>query len=60
MDDLIGYPLKDALNILEKTNKIISIKKITGTNKRFNDLDKPYVIRRHNDDKYVTLYVTYY
>ena len=27
MDNLIGYPLKDALDILKKENKIINISK---------------------------------
>ena len=45
MDTLIGYPLMDALKIIEENNnKIINIKKIIGTNKKFNDLKKPYVI----------------
>lgn len=61
MDDLIGYPLKDALKIIEENNnKIINIVKVTGSNKKFNNLDKPYVIRKYNGDKYVTLYVSYY
>ncbi|WMJ76132.1 MULTISPECIES: hypothetical protein [unclassified Sedimentibacter] len=61
MNNLIGYPLKDAIEIIEKdANKIISIKKITGTNKKFNNLEKPYVIRRHDYDNYVTLYISYY
>ncbi len=60
MDDLIGYPLKDALKIIEKNNKIINIVKITGTNKKFNNLDKPYVIRTNSHDNCVTLYVSYY
>ena len=61
MDDLTGYPLMDALKIIEENNdKIINIKKITGTNKKFNNLDKPYVIRKHIKDNYVTLYVSYY
>ena len=61
MDTLIGYSLKDALNILEEnSNKIINIKKLIGTNKKFNDLKKPYIIREYNNDNYVTLYVSYY
>ena len=61
MDDLIGYPLKDALKIIEEdNNKIINIVKVTGSNKKFNNLDKPYVIRKYNYGKYVTLYVSYY
>lgn len=61
MDDLIGFPLKDALMIIEENNnKIINIIKITGTNKKFNDLNKPYVIRKHSIENYITLYVSYY
>lgn len=61
MDNLIGYSLKDALKIIEENNsKIINIKKVTGTNKKFNNLDKPYVIRKHDSDDSVTLYVSYY
>jgi len=60
MDGLIGYPLKDALNILENKNKIINIIKITGSNKKFNDLDRPYVIREDYSDNAITLYISYY
>jgi hypothetical protein len=61
MDNLIGYPLKDALKVIEENNnKIINIKKITGTNKKFNNLEKPYVIREHINGNYFTLYVSYY
>ena len=61
MDNLIGYPLEGALKVIEESsNKIINIKKIIGSNKRFNDLHKPYVIREYSNDKYVTLYVSYY
>jgi hypothetical protein len=61
MDSLIGYPLKDALRIIEENNnKIINIIKVTGTNKKFNDLNKPYVIRNYDLENYVTLYVSYY
>lgn len=60
METLIGYPLLDALKVLEKYKKIINIKKVTGSNRKFNDLNKPYVIRQHSDDGRVTLYVTYY
>ncbi|MDF2616028.1 MAG: hypothetical protein K0Q47_683 [Sedimentibacter sp.] len=61
MDTLIGYPLLEALKIIEENNnKIINIKKITGWNKKFNELNKPYVIREHYKDNYVTLYVSYY
>ncbi len=64
MDNLIGYPLKDALKILEYDEKnymkIINIKKVTGTNNRFNDLNRPYVIRQFINDDYITLFVSYY
>ena len=60
MDSLIGYPLKEALNILENKNKIINIIKITGSNKKFNDLDRPYVIREDYSDNAITLYISYY
>jgi len=61
MDNLIGYPLSNALKVIEEnSNKIINIKKIIGSNKRFNDLHKPYVIREYINDNYVTLYVSYY
>ena len=61
MDNLIGYPLKDALKIIEKNeNNIISIKKILGTNNKFNELKKPYVIRGSKNDNYITLFVSYY
>lgn len=57
--DLIGYPLKEALSELEKENKIINIVKVIGSNKKFNNLDKPYVIRATCDNM-VILYVSYY
>jgi len=61
MDTLIGYSLMDALKTIEENNnKIVNIKKIFGTNKKFNDLKKPYVIREYSNDNYVTLYVSYY
>lgn len=60
MDNLIGYPLKDALKIIEENNKIVNIKKVIGTNKKFNNLEKPYVIRKYDYDNYITLYVSYY
>lgn len=60
MDNLIGYPLKEALNELENKNKIINIVKIMGTNKRFNDLHRPYVIRQNHSGSSVTLYVSYF
>lgn len=60
MDSLIGYPLKEALNKLKDENKIINIKKIEGTNKKFNDLINPYVIREYFEEYSVTLFVSYY
>lgn len=61
MDTIIGYSLMDALKTIEENNnKIVNIKKIFGTNKKFNDLKKPYVIREYSNDNYVTLYVSYY
>lgn len=60
MDDVIGYPLKEAIKIVENNNKIINIIKVTGTNKKFNDLTKAYVIRNHMDTNFITLYVSYY
>lgn len=61
MDNLIGYPLKDALKIIEENKiSIINIKKVIGTNKKFNDLEKPYVIREDNNKKNITLFVSYY
>mgnify|MGYP000980169910 FL=1 len=60
MDGLIGYPLKEALNILENKNKIINIIKVTGSNKKFNNLNRPYVIREIYSDNTITLYISYY
>ncbi len=60
MDGLIGYPLKEALNILENKNKIINIIKVTGSNKKFNNLNRPYVIRENYCDNTITLYISYY
>ncbi|MFA9422934.1 MAG: hypothetical protein ACERLG_05120 [Sedimentibacter sp.] len=59
MDNLIGYPLIDALKKIDN-NKIVNIVKLIGTNKNFNDLKRPYVIRKYDNDKYITLYVSYY
>lgn len=61
MDNLTGYPLKDALRFVEKTgNKIINIRIIKGTNNKFNSLNNPYVVREYKNDNYVTLFVSYY
>ncbi len=61
MDDLTGYPLRDALKIIEEDNhSIINIVKIEGTNKKFNNLTKAHVVRKHSGRDYVTLYVSYF
>lgn len=60
MDSLIGYPLKEALQKLESLNVIINIVKVKGSNRRFNNLEKPYVIKENYSDDAVTLYVSYY
>lgn len=60
MDSLIGYSLKDALAKLDNKNKIINIRKVVGTNKKFNNLDSPYVIKECLSDTVVTLYISYY
>ena len=61
MDNLTGYPLKDALKFFEDNKyRVINIKKVIGTNKKFNDLNKPYVIRQYASESSVTLYVSYY
>lgn len=61
MDNLIGYPLKDALELIEENeNSIVNIKKIMGTNNKFNELKNPYVIRESKNDNYITLFVSYY
>jgi hypothetical protein len=60
MDSLIGYPLIEALSILKNENKIINIVKITGSNKKFNNLDRPYVVKENYFDKEVTLFISYF
>jgi hypothetical protein len=73
MYNLIGYPLREALKIIEQNketklicenleneNNIINIKKILGTNNKFNDLKNPYVIRCSQKGNYVTLCISYY
>lgn len=70
MYNLIGYPLKEALKIIgeanetkvikENENNIVNIKKIIGTNNKFNDLKNPYVIRCSKNGNYITLCVSYY
>lgn len=61
MDSLVGFPLCEALSLLqEKYRKIIKIVKITGNNKKFNNLYNPYVIKCDLDCDYITLFITYY
>ncbi len=60
MDSLIGYPLLEALSKLKNENKIINIIKIKGSNKKFNNLDRPYVIRDNYLDEKVVLYISYF
>ncbi len=61
MDSLVGFPLCEALSLLqEKYRKIIKIVKITGNNKKFNKLFNPYVIKYDINGDYITLFVTYY
>ncbi len=60
METLIGLPLKEALGELESSNVIIKIVKLRGSNKRFNNLEKPYVIRDDYEEDAITLYITYF
>ena len=60
MVSLIGYPLKEAIGELEGSNVIINIVKVRGSNKKFNNLEKPYVVRDDYQDDAVTLYLTYF
>ncbi len=71
MDSLAGYPLCEALSLLQEKyhkinnniitkNNIIRIVKITGNNSKFNKLNNPYVIKEELNGEYITLYVTYY
>ncbi|QSX06555.1 hypothetical protein JYG23_03610 [Sedimentibacter sp. zth1] len=61
MDNLTGSPLSETLKFLqEKSNKIIKIVKLKGTNSKFNNLSNPYVIKNLESSDYITLYVTYY
>ncbi|HBB28727.1 MAG TPA: hypothetical protein DC000_05685 [Clostridiales bacterium] len=61
MDSLAGYPLCEALSLLqEKYHKIIRVVKITGNNSKFNKLNNPYVIKEDLNGEYITLFVTYY
>ena len=60
MDSTIGYSLREALNELENKNKIINIIKVRGTNSKFNNLHRPYVVRENYEDGAIVLYVSYY
>lgn len=61
MDSLIGYPLMEALNLIQqKYNKIIEIKTIRNNTNKHNNLDRPYVIRDYYSKNYVTLYISYF
>lgn len=61
MDSLIGYPLMEALDIIQhKYNKIIEIKTVSNKTNKHNNLDKPYVIRDYYSKNYVTLYISYF
>lgn len=61
MDNLIGYPLKDALIEIENIkNTIVNIKKIIGSNNKFNSVSSPYIVRCKKNDNYITLFVCYY
>ncbi|GEM_PF-341174 len=71
MDSLAGYPLCEALSLLQEKyhkinnniitkNNIIRVVKITGNNSKFNKLNNPYVIKEDLNGEYITLFVTYY
>lgn len=61
MGNLIGYPLKDVLKRIEHDeNTIVNIKKLLGTNNKFNQLTNPYIVRWGKKDNYITLFVCYY
>lgn len=71
MDSLAGYPLCEALSLLQEKyhkinnniitkNNIIRVVKITGNNSKFNKLNNPYVIKENLNGEYITLFVTYY
>lgn len=71
MDSLAGYPLCEALSLLQEKyhkinnniitkNHIIRVVKITGNNSKFNKLNNPYVIKEDLNGEYITLFVTYY
>lgn len=70
MDSLVGFPLCEALSLLQEKyhkinnikakNNIIRLVKITGNNSKFNKLNNPYVIKEELNGDYITLFVTYY
>lgn len=71
MDSLAGYPLCEALSLLQEKyhkinnniitkNNIIRVVKIAGNNSKFNKLNNPYVIKENLNGEYITLFVTYY
>ena len=61
MQDITGYPLKEALLQISREGRyVIKIIKLIGINKKFNTLTNPYVIKKHIENEYLELYVTYY
>lgn len=60
MIDFVGYPLKTALEEINNEHKVVYIKKIYGTNKKFNKLSNPYIIRQDIVDNDVVFFVCYY
>lgn len=63
MTEIIGKSLFDAIEMILDSNdkdKIIEVEKLLGTNKRFNDLENPYVIKVKKNENYIKLFVTYY
>lgn len=63
MTEIIGKSLFDAIEMILDSNdkdKIIEVEKLLGTNKRFKDLENPYVIKVKKNENYIKLFVTYY
>lgn len=62
MTEIIGKKLQDAIELIfHKDEKIIiQIVKLLGRNKRFNNLNNPYVIKFEKNENYIKLFVTYY
>lgn len=59
--EIVGKSLRDAIAAIESDeDKIINIIKLKGTNKRFNNLCNPYVIKSEIKGDYIKLYVSYY